>query len=84
MAYSVSYTETARRQLLRLPAPIQARIIRAVASLADDPRPPGCRKIVGTDDVWRVRVGDYRVLYRVLDAELEVIVIRVGHRKDVY
>jgi len=82
MAYAVSYTETARRQLLKLPRQVQPRIARAVNQLGVDPRPPGCRKIIGTEDVWRIRIGSYRVLYRVRESQLEVIVIRVADRKD--
>jgi mRNA interferase RelE/StbE len=60
------------------------RIVAAIRLLADNPRPAGCEKLAGEDDRYRIRVGRYRVIYSVGDGELLVIVIRVGHRKDVY
>ena len=60
------------------------RIVAGIRALADDPRPPGCEKLAGEDDRYRVRVGRYRVIYEIGDAELLVFVVRVGHRKDVY
>jgi mRNA interferase RelE/StbE len=60
------------------------RIVAAIRSLADNPRPPGCEKLAGEDDRYRIRVGRYRVIYLVGDGELVVVVVRVGHRKDVY
>jgi len=63
---------------------IRQRIVAGIRLLADDPRPPGCEKLAGEDDRYRIRVGRYRVIYSVGDRELLVIVVRVGHRKDVY
>ena len=60
------------------------RIVAGIRSLADDPRPPGCEKLAGEGDRYRIRVGRYRVIYSVGDGELLVVVVRVGHRKDVY
>ncbi len=60
------------------------RIVAAIRSLADDPRPPGCEKLAGEGDRYRIRVGRYRVIYSVGDGELLVVVVRIGHRKDVY
>ena len=60
------------------------RIVAGIRSLAEDPRPPGCEKLAGEDDRYRIRVGRYRVIYSVGDGELLVVVVRVGHRKDVY
>jgi mRNA interferase RelE/StbE len=60
------------------------RIVAGIRSLADDPRPPGCEKLAGEDDRYRIRVGRYRVVYSIGDGELLVVVVRVGHRKDVY
>jgi mRNA interferase RelE/StbE len=60
------------------------RIVAAIRSLADNPRPPGCEKLAGEGDRYRIRVGRYRVIYSVGDEELLVVVVRVGHRKDVY
>lgn len=60
------------------------RIVAGIRSLTDDPPPPGCEKLAGEDDRYRIRVGRYRVIYAVGDGELLVVVVRVGHRKDVY
>ena len=60
------------------------RIVAGIRLLADGPRPPGCEKLAGEDDRYRIRVGRYRVIYSVGDEELVVVVVRVGHRKDVY
>jgi mRNA interferase RelE/StbE len=60
------------------------RIVAGIRSLADDPLPAGCEKLAGEDDRYRIRVGRYRVIYLVGDAQLVVFVVRVGHRKDIY
>ena len=60
------------------------RIVARIHALADDPRPAGCEKLAGEQDRYRVRIGRFRVLYSVGDEELLVVVVRVGHRKDVY
>lgn len=83
MAYSLFIEAKADKELGKLPTEVQERIDEAIDGLADDPQPPGSRKLRGRDG-RRLRVGDYRVLYAVDDAEMTVTVIRVGHRKDVY
>jgi len=60
------------------------RIVAGIRLLADNPRPPGCEKLPGENDRYRIRVDRYRVIYSVGDEELVVVVVRVGHRKDVY
>jgi mRNA interferase RelE/StbE len=60
------------------------RIVARIQSLAEDPRPPGCEKLTGPSDAYRIRIGDYRVVYSVEDQQPAVTVFRVGHRKDVY
>ena len=60
------------------------RILQSIRELADEPRPHGSTKLAGASDAYRIRVGDYRVLYTVDDAVVRVLVIRVGHRRDVY
>ena len=60
------------------------RIVTRIRSLARDPRPFGCEKLSGREDLYRIRVGRYRVVYSVGDAELVVLIVRVGHRKNVY
>ena len=84
MQYSVSITSSARRELSRIHGKDYVRIEAAIDALADDPRPTGCVKLAGDDNAWRIRVGDYRVVYEVHDKRLLVLVVRVGHRKDIY
>jgi len=82
--YEVRLLVTARRQLLRVPGRIRSRIGNAIRALAADPRPPGCKKLTGATDYFRIRVGDYRVLYEVRDRDVLVLVIKIGHRREVY
>ena len=60
------------------------RIVRRISGLGDDPRPPGCQKLAGGENRYRVRQGRYRIVYSIEDSELIVEVVRVGHRKEVY
>lgn len=82
--YRVLLALAAQRDLRRLPADVHERVISAIRSLADNPRPRGCRKLAGTQNDWRIRVGDYRVVYEIADAVRVVRVNRVRHRRDVY
>jgi mRNA interferase RelE/StbE len=82
--YEVRLLVTARRQLLRVPERIRSRIGNAIRALVADPRPPGCKKLTGGTDYFRIRVGDYRVLYEVRDRDVLVLVIKIGHRREVY
>lgn len=84
MTYRVEFTTAAARQIKKCPRPARERVLDAIAGLAEDPRPPGARKLVGEQDAWRLRVGDYRVIYEVLDQALTVTVVRAGHRREVY
>jgi len=74
----------AQRDLRRLPTDVFDRVIRAIKSLAGNPRPVGSRKIVGSEHDWRVRVGDYRIIYEVDDAARVVRVMYIRHRRDAY
>ena len=82
--YSVTFARSARRELERLDATAIARILPHVESLTDEPRPRGCRKLSGQVKLWRIRVGDYRVIYEVDDKERTVDIIAVRHRRDAY
>lgn len=84
MAYEVRLEPSAERALRKLPVPIRSRIGSRLDGLASNPRPSGCEKLGGVDDLYRVRVGDYRVVYRVSDEVLVVLVVTIGHRSDVY
>jgi mRNA interferase RelE/StbE len=83
-AYEVRLLVTAQRQLLRVPARIRSRVADAIRGLGADPRPPGCSKLTGSNDYFRIRVADYGVLYEVRDRDILVLVIKIGHRRDVY
>jgi mRNA interferase RelE/StbE len=84
MRYQVLIKNSAAKALASLPRAHQRRIAAAIDELADHPRPDGARKLVGSECTWRIRVGDYRVVYDIEDRILTVQVIRVGHRKDIY
>ena len=84
MSYRVELTTSAARQIKKLPRPARDRILDAVANLTGDPRPRGAKKLAGEETAWRIRVGDYRVIYDVFDSELVVTVVRAGHRREVY
>ena len=83
MNYAVSILRRAQKELGQLSSPSFERVCDAIRSLAGNPRPPGCRKLVGRDG-WRVRVGDYRVIYEIDDPARTVLVLHVGHRRDIY
>ena len=82
-SYSVSIKPSAAKELERLPRKDRRRIAQRVSALAGDPRPPGCEKLTG-DDAYRVRQGNYRILYTIADDRLVVLVIKIGDRKAVY
>jgi mRNA interferase RelE/StbE len=82
--YRIEISRTAEQQLKKIRRGDQRRVVAAILGLADDPHPNGSRKLVGYDDVFRIRVGQYRVLYSVSGKKLIVIVLKIGNRKDVY
>lgn len=82
--YEVRLARRAARALSALQRREQQRIRAALDLLADNPRPPSCVALQGEDSVYRVRVGDYRIVYEVFDAVLLVHVVRIGHRREVY
>jgi len=84
VTYLVEFTAPAARQIRKLPPTVRGRLLTAVATLADDPRPAGSRKLVGEQTAWRIRVGDCRVIYDVIDQALAVTVVRAAHRREVY
>ena len=83
MPYAVTLSSAAEKQLARLERFVAHRLTVVMARLAGQPRPHGCKKLAGLD-AWRIRVGDYRVVYQIHDARLLVLVVRVGHRREVY
>ena len=82
--YEIEISRTAEKQLRRLPRTERVRVVRTILALAEDPLPRGTRKLSGYDDVFRVRTGQYRILYSVSERKLIVVVLKVGHRRDVY
>jgi mRNA interferase RelE/StbE len=75
---------TAERDLKALPSQVFRRIISHINALSQNPRPPGCHKITGSRSDWRIRVGDYRVIYEIDDKAKIVRVMKVGHRREIY
>ena len=84
MAYRLEFTSAADQQFRKLPAQLQARLKPHIDALAQNPRPSGVEKLKGEDNAYRLRVGDYRILYEVHDKILFVLVVKTGHRRDVY
>ena len=83
-SYRVSLTASTEKELHRLPTKMVARIMPRLEHLASAPRPPGCKKLKGGDKEWRIRVGDYRIVYVIDDTVKTVDVTRIAHRSDVY
>jgi mRNA interferase RelE/StbE len=84
VTYEVRLAPAAVRQLRKLDPPGRRRVQAAIDLLAEDPRPPGARQLVGGAGEWRVRTGDFRIIYDIQNEELLVLVVKVGHRRDVY
>jgi mRNA interferase RelE/StbE len=84
VSYKVEITASAEKELARLPKADRVRVARAIMTLAAVPRPRGCRKLTGQEDVYRIRVGVYRVIYSIEDRRIVVVVLKLGHRKDIY
>ncbi|MBO1351294.1 MAG: type II toxin-antitoxin system RelE/ParE family toxin [Hormoscilla sp. GUM202] len=83
--YSIIFSSQARRSLRSLPSNIRQRINAQIMALAEDPRPPGTRAMQGySRGLLRLRVGDYRVIYRVDDDQIMVVIVKVGHRSKIY
>lgn len=82
--YAVLLEAAAERSLRRLDAVVFRRVVAELRVLADNPRPAGCRKLSGSERDWRVRVGDYRVIYEIDDRSREVRVMRIRHRREAY
>lgn len=84
MAYTVELKPSAAKALEALPKPDQRRIAARIDALATDPRPGGAKKLEGEDDLYRIRVGDYRIVYQIQARRLIVLVVCIAHRRDVY
>jgi mRNA interferase RelE/StbE len=84
VTYRIEITRDAVRALAKLDKPVRRRIQHAIDHLQDDPRPPGAVALRGLRGAYRIRVGDYRVIYSVDDGELMVLVVDLGHRREIY
>jgi mRNA interferase RelE/StbE len=82
--YALKIKRTAERDLRRLPKALFLRINQDILRLKTDPRPMGTRKLKGSVEGWRIRVGDYRVIYQIDEVTMTVTIVRVRHRRDVY
>lgn len=82
--FAVQYDPRAVKELGKLDKAVARRIVRAVDALGGNPRPSGSRPLVGHQDLWRIRVGAYRVIYTIKDGELLVLALRIAHRSEVY
>jgi mRNA interferase RelE/StbE len=84
MAYTIYLTKAAAKDLAAVPKKTLHHIDQIIQSLANDPRPEGSKKLKGADDLYRIRQGDFRIIYRIEDTVLVVTVVRVGNRRDIY
>jgi mRNA interferase RelE/StbE len=83
MAYAVEVARKVQKQASRLPVDVQSRVDVAIRGLGQDPRPPGCRRLSGQDE-WRIRVGDYRIVYEIHDDSERVLVLEIWHHQRGY
>ena len=84
MSYRIEVVPSAARQLRKLDPPARRRVQAAIELLAEEPRPPAAKMLVGSGGAWRVRVGDYRIIYDIEDDRLLVLVLAAGHRREIY
>jgi mRNA interferase RelE/StbE len=84
MAYSILLAPPAERQLKALAEPIQKRIVKRLKTLQTNPRPQGVKKLAGEDNLYRIREGEYRIIYTIQDKALTVLIVKIGERKEVY
>ncbi len=83
MTYKLSILRRAQKQLAKIPTNDYKKVKKAILDLAQDPRPPGSKKLKGRDG-WRIRQGDYRIIYEIQDDQLIIIVLNIGNRRDIY
>lgn len=84
MTYSILLSPPAERQLKALTEPVQKRIVKRLRMLKENPRPQGVKKLAGEEDLYRIREGDYRIIYTIQDKQLIVLVVKIGDRKEIY
>ena len=84
MKYTILFRASVKREMRRLDAGVAKRVDEAILALAENPRPAGCVKLSGPSELWRIRVGDYRVVYEIHDRQLIVLIVGVAHRREIY
>jgi len=84
VSYAIEYTASARRDLRSLDRQIQQRVADKIEDLAENPFPPSVKKFQGEANHWRIRVGDYRIVYRIDSQRVVVVIVRVAHRREAY
>lgn len=82
--YNIEFKTSARKELDALTDNIVLRVLKKIEGLIDEPRPNGCKKLRGAKDLWRVRAGDYRIVYAIDDRTREITIFRIRHRREVY
>jgi mRNA interferase RelE/StbE len=82
--YNVNISPAAEKQIKALPKREQTKIIKRVYKLADNPLPQGVKKLKGVDSLYRIRQGDWRIVYTIEDKKLSILVVKVGHRREAY
>ncbi|MDP3875778.1 MAG: type II toxin-antitoxin system RelE/ParE family toxin [Methylobacter sp.] len=82
--YSIEFKKSAKKALLDLPKPVVKAVSQLIDSLSENPYPDGCKKLFGFDQTYRVRTGNYRVIYSVFNEQLIIQILKIGHRKDIY
>lgn len=84
VTYKLTYKQSVEKDLRKLNKTHRIAIVRKIQALAIDPKPSGAVKLRGTDDLYRIRHTDYRIIYQIFNGELVILVIKIGHRKEVY
>jgi len=82
--YTVVVGKSATKELEKLPSTVVKKLVLTIVSLEENPRPKGCKKLQGFENLWRIRVGNYRIIYAIEDVIMLVDVRKIGHRKDIY
>lgn len=83
-SFAIEYAPQALKELAKLDKTVARRVVKAINALGANPRPSGTRALVGYTNLWRIRVGDYRIVYTIRDSELVVLALRIAHRSDIY
>lgn len=82
--YKIEISSSAEKQIKKLQKDDQVRVMRSILGLSHDPRPHGCRKMRGFENIYRIRVGTFRVIYSIEEKRIVIVILKVGHRKHIY